>query len=59
LVTKKWTKKKKINLAKFIPKHNRGPTPNVTKDNNFIGSYRIITTTKKTKINVKSKDVAT
>jgi hypothetical protein len=38
-----------------MPKHNQGPTPNATKDNGFIGSYRIIIATKKTKINVKSK----
>jgi hypothetical protein len=59
LVTKKWTKREISNLAKFMPKHNRGPAPNATKENGFIGSYRIITTTKKIKINVKSRDVAT
>jgi hypothetical protein len=42
-----------------MPKHNWGPTLNVTKDNIFIGFCRIIITTKKTKIDVKSKDVAT
>jgi hypothetical protein len=41
-----------------MPKHNRGPAPNATKENGFTGSYRIITTTKKI-INVKSKDVTT
>jgi hypothetical protein len=42
-----------------MPKHNRGPAPNATKENGFIGSCRIITATKKIKINVKSRDVAT
>jgi hypothetical protein len=42
-----------------MAKHNRGPIANATKDNDFIGSYRIITTTKKIEINVKSKDVTT
>jgi hypothetical protein len=38
-----------INLAKFMPKHDWGPTPNATKENNVIGSYRIITTQRKLK----------
>jgi hypothetical protein len=42
-----------------MPKHNQGPIANVTKNNDFISSYKIITTTKKTEINVKSRDVAT
>jgi hypothetical protein len=42
-----------------MPKHNQGPTPNAIKDNGFTGSCKIITATKKTKINVKSKDVVT
>jgi hypothetical protein len=59
LVTIKWTKREISNLAKFMPKHNQGPTPNAIKDNGFTGYCRIITATKKTKINVKSKDVVT
>jgi hypothetical protein len=55
LVTIKWTMKEISNLAKFMPKRNRGPTPNVIKDNGLTGSCKIITTTKKTEI-VKSKD---
>jgi serine/threonine-protein kinase RIO1 len=58
LITKKWTKKEISSLAKFMPKHNRGPTPNVTKDNAFIGSCKIITRTKKIEI-VKLRNVAT
>jgi hypothetical protein len=42
-----------------MPKHNWGPTPNATKENDFIGFCKFITTTKKTEINVKSRDVAT
>jgi hypothetical protein len=59
LVTRKWTKRKISNLAKFMAKHNWGPTPNLTKDNGFTCFYIIITTTKKTEINEKSRDVAT
>jgi hypothetical protein len=59
LVTRKWTKREISSLAKFMPKHNRGPAPNATKENGFTGSCRIITATKKIEINVKSKDVAT
>jgi hypothetical protein len=29
LVTRKWTKREISSLAKFMPKHNQGPTPNV------------------------------
>jgi len=58
LVIRKWTKREISSLAKFMPKHNRGSTPNATKDNDFIGSCKIITTTKKFEINVKSRDVA-
>jgi hypothetical protein len=42
-----------------MPKHNRSPTPNATKENDFTSSYKIIIATKKTEINVKSRDVAT
>jgi hypothetical protein len=42
-----------------MPKHNQDPTPNVTKDNGFIGSCIIIIAKKKIGINVQSKDVAT
>jgi hypothetical protein len=42
-----------------MPKHNWGPTPNATKENDFMGSCRIIASTKKIEINVKSRDVAT
>jgi hypothetical protein len=55
LVTRKWTKRKISSLAKFMPKHNRSPTPNATKDNNFTSSCRFIIATKKTEINVKSR----
>ncbi len=57
LFTIKWTMREISNLAKFVPKHNHGPTPNATRDNDFTSSCRITTTTKKTKINVKSKDL--
>jgi hypothetical protein len=42
-----------------MPKQNRSPTPNVTKENDFTSSCRIIIATKKIEINVKSKNVAT
>jgi hypothetical protein len=42
-----------------MPKHNQGTTPNATKNNDFTSSYKIIISTNKTEINVKSKDVAT
>ncbi len=58
LVTIKWTEKEISNLAKFMPKHNWGPTSNAIKENGFTSSCRIITTTKKIEI-VKSRDVAT
>jgi hypothetical protein len=44
LVIKKWTKKEISSLAKFMPKHDWGLTPNVTKDNDFTSFSRIITT---------------
>jgi hypothetical protein len=58
LVTIKWTKKEISNLAKFMPKHNRGPTPNAIKKNGFTDFCTINTTTKKTEI-VKSRNVTT
>jgi hypothetical protein len=33
LVTRKWTKREISSLAKFMPKHNWGPTRNATKEN--------------------------
>jgi serine/threonine-protein kinase RIO1 len=54
----KWTKKEISNLAKFMPKHNRGPTPNVTKDNAFTGSCKIIIGTKKIEI-IKLRNATT
>jgi hypothetical protein len=42
-----------------MPKHNQSPTPNVTKDNDFTSSYKIIIPTKKIEINVNSKNEAT
>ncbi len=59
LVTRIWTKREISSLAKFMPKHNQSPTPNVTKDNDFTSSYKIIIPTKKIEINVNSKNEAT